>query len=690
MKLFAISGCLITFFALSIHGINNETFSRSEEAEKRKTLVAGFTQFEMPLIKISTVSGDSINSKETYTEATISVINSQGSYEMTDASVSVRLRGNATLMADKKSYKLKFPEKQNILNVGVGSGKTWCLISNCYDGSLLRNLAILRTADSLDGLLYTPNCLSVELFVDDEYQGVHLLCEDINVNKSRVAIEEKPDEIENAGYLIEMSRYDEDDSFAMDKETFGVKSDLSQTESVKKSQIEYISQYMTTCINLLKKGDQTEVEQYVDLKSLLDIYLINEIVKNVDAGWSSFFMFKNTGGKLSFGPPWDFDLAMGNANSVKGFDSWAGICPFHVLNVNSCSNPWFCYALAHKWFRDLVKQRWTAIQGKISKLPEIVTIEAESHIKSYSRNFEKWKDILGKQSYIEPKQISALITYKEHYTYLSDWLDKRIKWLSTYYSSEDFLNGKFVDDSSRELTLAMNLFELSSILALENSPEVKMTYEMLPTQGITISIENGGKESWDLQVAAIGLMFERGEEYELSFDYTCTPDRSLALTVQQNHEPFGSIYFSRVNGKSEIQHFEKTFTVTKTDNNCALVFSLGGTTFNGTVITINNLSLNFKKSAKINTRFAEKCKNPLKSFSYSTKRGIVSFNLPSAAQSDLKLYSVNGRQVYTVSEKNSYGEHTYNLKSIGLVPGAYIGQMSTGSHTMQWKVIIEK
>ena len=551
-------------------------------------------------------------------------------------------------------------------------------------------MAAYRIADSLDGLLYSPNCLSVELFVNNEYQGIYLLCEDVNVNKNRVAIDEKPEEIENNGYLIEMSRCDEKNSFTVDKETFTVKSDLSQTESINKKQIEYISEYMTRCINSLKNGDRAVVEQCINLQSLVDMYIVNEIVKNVDVGWSSFYSFKNAGGKLNFGPPWDFDLALGNANCVKGFDSWAGINPYHVLNVNANSNPWFCYALGNKWFRDLVQQRWAVLKDKISKLPETVTSEAETNYKSYCRNFEKWNNVLGKQVYIEPKQIVALTSFKEHYTYLGDWLDKRIRWLTNYYSTDDFLNGIFLDDSGKVLTLATNRVVVSSILALANSPDVKMTYEMLPTLGVTMAIENGGTESWEAQIVVSGFMVEKGEEYELSFDYKCSATLPIAFDIQQNYGYYSSYFSKSVNSSGEFQHYQAAFTASESDNNCALAFSLGGATFNGTEVTINNMSLILKKPSNVKKPNVQNRTNLLKTFFYDAKSGIVRLNLPSAALIDLHLYSVIGREVYAVAEKKNTGEHVYRLKNIGLVPGAYIGHIKAGLHAVQWKMIIEK
>lgn len=554
-----------------------------------------YSQLEMPIISIHTASKSEISSNEEYTDAQISIINAEGTYEMTDKATSIRLRGNASLAAPKKSYKLKFKEKQNLLNVGDGEGKVWTLIANYYDGSLLRNLTAYRFANLLTGMPYAPNCTSIELYLNGEYQGVYLLCEDVNISKDRIAIAEEPDEVENNGYLVKMSRYLEDNKFDVDTASYVVKSDLSQTESIKEQQISYISNYIQESYNALKNRDQKDAEKYINLDSLVDIYIGNEIVKNVDVGWDSFYMYKDANGKLCFGPMWDFDLAMGNANCVKGFDSWAGFNPYHVLNVNANSNPWFCHALSCKWFRELVKKRWNKLQNEINQLPNTVIKEAESNYKSYCRNFEKW-DVLGRQVYIEPAAISALPTFKDHYTYLSNWLANRVKWLKKYYNSRNFTNGFFVDEEGNKLSANSNLLEMSSILALACSPAADMTYELSPNTGTTMSIKNGGSENWEVQAIASGFMMEKGAEYVLSFDYKCSEERPLSFAVQQNHEPWSPYYSGDLKITNQLQHYEATLTAPENEPNCALAFMLGGNTFNGTVVTIDNMSL-VKKSS---------------------------------------------------------------------------------------------
>lgn len=548
-----------------------------------------YDQLEMPIIAINTDSESEISSDEEYAEAQISVINAEGSWEITNMAVSIRLRGSSSMHADKKSYKIKFEEKQNLLNIGDGKGKPWLLIANHSDHSLLRNLTAYNLADKLTGMSYSPNCRSIELYVNGEYQGVYLLCEDKNVNKNRIAIEEAPEEVEKNGYLVEMTRYDGENIFNVDTASYDIASKLSETESIKDQQISYISSYIREAYSALKSGKIEDVIKYIDLDSLVDIYIGNEIVKNVDAGWDSFYLYKDVDGKLCFGPMWDFDLAMGNANCVKGFESWAGFSPYTVLNVNANSNPWFCHALSCEWFRELVKERWNELQDEINDIPEEVIKEAESNYRSYCRNFEKW-DIMGKQTNITPDEIVALPTYKDHYTYLSNWLAKRINWLTEQYNGKDFMNGIFVKEDGKELSSKSNLVELSSILAFGCS-----AYEVLPSTGITVSLDNESTP-W-AQACATGFMLEEGAEYVLSFDYKCNKELSVPFAVQENHEPWSPYYSEEVNMGSELKHFEGTFTASANDSNCALTFIFVEDSLRGAVVTFDNMSLVKKSSA---------------------------------------------------------------------------------------------
>ena len=182
-------------------------------------------QLDMPIVSIDTL-GNSVNTKESYTTAAVTIWNENGEIDTPETQVQIRLRGNVTLNLNKKSYKFKFDKKQNPLSLGDGAGKSWNLVANYYDTSLLRNMTAYHLGDMFENIPYSANSRSVEVYVNGSYQGVYLLCESVNVNKSRLNITEAPDEVENNGYLVEMTRYDCDYPFEIEYAQYDIKSAL--------------------------------------------------------------------------------------------------------------------------------------------------------------------------------------------------------------------------------------------------------------------------------------------------------------------------------------------------------------------------------------------------------------------------------------------------------------------------------
>ncbi|MFR3811458.1 MAG: CotH kinase family protein [Ruminococcus callidus] len=108
---------------------------------------------------------------------------------------------------DKKSYRFKFPKKSNPLHLGDGSAKSWNLVANYYDTSLLRSMTASSSGRYAGQYaLYTQQPLGRGV-CQRQLSGVYLLCEAVNVAKSRIAITEDTTKIEDDGYLVEMSRY---------------------------------------------------------------------------------------------------------------------------------------------------------------------------------------------------------------------------------------------------------------------------------------------------------------------------------------------------------------------------------------------------------------------------------------------------------------------------------------------------
>lgn len=270
------------------------------------------------------------------------------------------------------------------------------------------------------------------------------------MQKSRINITENPALIEDNGYLVEMSWYDCDHPFYVEHQQYDVKSDLSPDAEVSKQQVNYIYGYMDDALKALKSGDKESAEQYIDIASLVDNYIANEICKNVDSGWDSYYISKDAGGKLTFHPMWDYDLALGNFIDVKGYDDTAGLGVYNVSNCNANSNQWLCYAVQNDWFRNAVTQRWQEVYERVKTLPEFVTTEAEKNAASYERNFTKW-NTLSKKVFSEPDEIAELATHKAHADYLSKWLENRIAWFNTYFTSDNWKKSVLLDENEKPI-----------------------------------------------------------------------------------------------------------------------------------------------------------------------------------------------------------------------------------------------
>ena len=529
-------------------------------------------QLSMPVVSIDTL-GNMVNTKESYTDAKVTIYDENGDIDTDNADISIRLRGNITLRCEKKSYKFKFPKKANPLSLGDGAGKSWNLVANFNDTSLLRNMTAYHIGDMLDGMPYSPNSRSVEVYVNGSYEGVYLLTEAVNVAKSRVSITEKPDLVEGNGYLVEMSFYECDTPFYIEHQQYDVKSDLSADEAVAKKQVEYISGYMDDALKALKNNDKEQAAQYIDIPSLVDNYIANEICKNVDSGWDSYYISKDAGGKLTFNPMWDYDLALGNFVDVKGYDSAAGLGIYNVSNCNANSNQWLCYAIRNDWFREAVAVRWKEIYSDVKKLPDYVSAEAEKNAASYERNFTKWKT-LGIKVFSEPDEIAVLSTHKAHAEYLSGWLDDRISWLDAYFASEDWKGGVYPDENGKPIDTG-NAVAVSTLMFWGGKGEIDVE-----SPGFTADAARGG------QALSTGIMLFKGQKYRLSFDCTVPDTASVNYRIQANHDSYKA-YMSGKVAPDSTGHFKTEFTADTDDANCALVLEFKGS---GTV-KVEHLSL---------------------------------------------------------------------------------------------------
>jgi len=178
----------------------------------------------------------------------------------------------------------------------------------------------------------------------------------------------------------------------------------------------------------------------VDLDSAVDMYIVYELCRNLDAGWSSFYMYFDTvHGKLHFSPPWDFDLSMGNSyNCYEQAGLYVGHHQSSSGEYVKTVNPWFASLMTNESFRALVRDRWNEKKDELVETVNLVCKSALVNSEQIGKNFDEW-DVLHTLINQEPANVLALKDHAAQVEYLGKWLYARLNWLDSYYNDERFI-----------------------------------------------------------------------------------------------------------------------------------------------------------------------------------------------------------------------------------------------------------
>ena len=330
--------------------------------------------------------------------------------------------------ASKNSYRLKLDTKTNLLGVGETADRDWVLISCKYDASALRNFLVWNLADRLGTIPYVPSCTWVNLYVNGQYRGLYTLCEKIEVASDRVDIDESPLEDPNrVGYLVEYDLRGAYESGAKKNLTYFYIPGLDESFAwVIKSEVHNqkvtaaIRDHLIACNEAILSGDQSKMAALVDMASFVDMFILQELSKNPDAGCSSFYMQRDVGGKLCLTAPWDFDFALGTYSIAQ---STSGLV---ADGQDVMSHPWFEFLTTQPWFMKLVLARMEQIAPLVEKtLQDVKAMQAVLE-PAADQNDTLW-NIYGEKFSIYPSnQVTVkLKSYEEHVDFLINWTETR-------------------------------------------------------------------------------------------------------------------------------------------------------------------------------------------------------------------------------------------------------------------------
>lgn len=405
------------------------------DGEKSKTRVFNFDTsdinaealFEydtkgLPVMAVYTENSAEITDKENYVNCTVSVTN-DSAYSLDGAVAGIRLRGNSTMKFPKKPYRIKFDKKQGLF--GWEKNKSWVLLALYQDFSNIKDYAAFAIANGVKTVgagnsSFAPNAKHVEVYLNGDYAGLYLLCDQVQENSGRVDVEVDFTETDTeVPFLVELDEYVQYEG-TEETDWFKIKTDESYTayfnikypeadQRFTQAQYDYIKNYILTVDGLCRNPNVTraQFEQYIDLPSFIDYFLVQEIMGQKEINKKSVFMSRKTGGKLVMGPVWDFDWSAGGPMAY----------PQDLPNGGMYSSKnWFGVMLKVSWFKQAVLQRLDEISGTVrNTLSNLATYK--NVIKAAAeRNASVWDFDTN----------NSLPSFNEYYDTVLDFIDKRI------------------------------------------------------------------------------------------------------------------------------------------------------------------------------------------------------------------------------------------------------------------------
>lgn len=160
----------------------------------------------LPVISVDIEGGLEVIEKTVKLPSTLNLVNTGNeNWEKSNASISIRGRGNSTWSMPKKPYRIDFPSKTSMF--GLPAAKKWVLLANYQDPTLLMNDIAFELGNRF-GLQYNHSSIHVELFINGTYRGNYQLTEQNEIGEGRVNVDK------NNGFLVELDQYyDEDYKF---------------------------------------------------------------------------------------------------------------------------------------------------------------------------------------------------------------------------------------------------------------------------------------------------------------------------------------------------------------------------------------------------------------------------------------------------------------------------------------------
>jgi CotH protein len=361
----------------------------------------------------------------------------------------VAVRGNSSATYPKKPYKVKFEESQSPF--GLPKGKTFILLPNFQDHSLVRTAVTMTHAAQMDGLGWTPHRIFTEVFLNGKYLGSYELIESIKIQQKSKKNDPRVDIDPEKGVIIEINPAGASSEIpGLFKGDHGMwygfkdpdEKSPSDPEAATPEKIALTKKKIEKFESVLYGKDYKDPvngwRKYLDEDSAVDFYLENEFIKNWDGDFfrSTFYYtpdHSDPNAKLFMGPIWDVDRSAASktsgTSSVTSTKGWwmDGSGVGHGNQSGDVHGKhWFARITNDAGFQKALKARWAE---KRSTFKAVGDYKVDAAVSELGKNVAANDRDLWQKSQPVGRYLPRAKSYDGEITYLKKWYTGRYKWM---------------------------------------------------------------------------------------------------------------------------------------------------------------------------------------------------------------------------------------------------------------------
>ncbi len=403
------------------------------------------------------------NKENSVSTATYSIVSKDG---VQDGELKkIKGRGNTNWKDyDKKPFNINF---NSMTTIGSTTSKKFSLVSNTKDTTLLRNSIMYDLSKDVGSPYYSDQSF-IDFYVNGVYRGAYIACQKVDLGKNTmINLKDESEDIEtNFNFLVEVDvwNYKNDTYFVSDKGYHVVLKtpDLEDFETNSpewKVRYDYIKDKYQELEDALYKGTLADIEAICDIESLAQQYLLQDLGKNCDGGYTSTFFTYNAGeGKFYATPIWDCDSDLGAVDvwrencktSTSDHKGWTTRTAKYENTINPYGQAFYVKGTTSKGetFEELCARIW-----KTNFIPKIDILlgKAERGEGDLVKSIDEYAASIEKSTYInyimwdfawlcQSKNKSLPDNYTEdvagELAYLKDWVKARSEWMTSYFNGE--------------------------------------------------------------------------------------------------------------------------------------------------------------------------------------------------------------------------------------------------------------